>query len=293
MSASTLDPRVATPAARVLSKVFRNYASPIELALWDGTRLRFGSGAPRLTLTFRDPRALRDLVLFRDPLRMARDFFRGRLEHLAQHLPAASNRARQIVAATQFLHQQPCQHHRGQRERDRYYDHDVLFPAPAGQYFFLAQTDLHHQRHVGYLAGVVNARHAVHGADAARSAGTVVREQVFQGQVPAGRNAQPGGGSRHAGDQFAVLVHQRNYAVASDLDVPVGRLQRLWVKGLHDGAGETAVGIVGQLAEFLREQSVHASAERVSQRRHPRPRLAQAAQSRVRRLQHQRGALLH
>jgi cyclopropane-fatty-acyl-phospholipid synthase len=74
------DASAASPAARIVANAFRGYAGSIELRLWDGSSLRFGSGPTRATIRFRDPRALRDLVLFRDPLRLARDYLRGRID---------------------------------------------------------------------------------------------------------------------------------------------------------------------------------------------------------------------
>ncbi len=286
-------------------------------------------------------------------------FGRQRTVHLAEHLLAACRRARQLIPATQFLHQQPGQHHRGQREGDQYHDRDFFFLAPAGQYFVFAQADLHHQRHIGYPAGAVDTGHAVHGADAARCARTTAREEVFQRQVSPGGNTQPGGRRRHAGDQLTILMHQSDHAVASDFDVTVNRLERARFERHDEGAGETAIGIVeppapsdkpctvaapddgladiepagmrampvedfaireipwcgrmhvgvlhqhaacveheqragvGQLAEFLREQGVHAGAGGVAQRRYLQPHFAQTAQRSVRRLQHPGGTLLH
>lgn len=68
------------PAARILSRAFESYPGTLELELWNGRRFRFGSGAQRLALAIRDVRAFRDLVVFRDPLRMARDYFLGRID---------------------------------------------------------------------------------------------------------------------------------------------------------------------------------------------------------------------
>jgi cyclopropane-fatty-acyl-phospholipid synthase len=64
-------------AAQVLSRLFRDYSGALGVRLWDGTFLRFGRSEPTVTVVFRDPRALRELVLYRDPVRLARAFFAG------------------------------------------------------------------------------------------------------------------------------------------------------------------------------------------------------------------------
>ena len=69
----------AFPVA-VLSRMFRHYPGNLELRLWDGTRLRFGELPAAATVALRDARAFRDLVMFRDPLRLAHDFFTGRID---------------------------------------------------------------------------------------------------------------------------------------------------------------------------------------------------------------------
>jgi cyclopropane-fatty-acyl-phospholipid synthase len=66
-----------TRAAQVLSRLFRDYARPIAVRLWDGSLLRFGASEPTVTVVFRNPRAFRELVLYRDPVRLAHAFFIG------------------------------------------------------------------------------------------------------------------------------------------------------------------------------------------------------------------------
>ncbi|MFH1820103.1 MAG: cyclopropane-fatty-acyl-phospholipid synthase family protein [Pseudomonadota bacterium] len=48
--------------------------------LWDGQTLAFGGGVPEFTLVFREPRAFRDLILTRDPLRLAEAYFLGKVD---------------------------------------------------------------------------------------------------------------------------------------------------------------------------------------------------------------------
>jgi cyclopropane-fatty-acyl-phospholipid synthase len=66
--------------SRSLSRLFRGYAGSLAVRLWDGTRMAFGTDEPRATVVFRDPRVLSDLVLFRDPVRLADAYFRGRVD---------------------------------------------------------------------------------------------------------------------------------------------------------------------------------------------------------------------
>lgn len=48
--------------------------------LWDGQTLVFGGGAPDFTLVFRESRHFRELILFRDPLRLAEAYFLGKVD---------------------------------------------------------------------------------------------------------------------------------------------------------------------------------------------------------------------
>ncbi|HEX4940719.1 MAG TPA: cyclopropane-fatty-acyl-phospholipid synthase family protein, partial [Candidatus Kapabacteria bacterium] len=76
----------AAPGARrywpvhLLQRVFRDYPGSMAVRLWDGNTLEFGTDAPRFTLNFRHPRVFRDLVLFRDPLRLAEAYIRGKVD---------------------------------------------------------------------------------------------------------------------------------------------------------------------------------------------------------------------
>jgi len=68
---------VARPMVR---RVFRDWPGRLAVRLWDGVTLCFGESPPACTLVFRDPHAFRDLVLFRNPLRLADAYFRGRVD---------------------------------------------------------------------------------------------------------------------------------------------------------------------------------------------------------------------
>ena len=66
--------------ASVLSRILRHYPGNLELRLWDGTLLRFGQRPAAVTIALRDAGAFRDLVIFRDPLRLAHAFFTGHID---------------------------------------------------------------------------------------------------------------------------------------------------------------------------------------------------------------------
>ena len=70
----------ARRAAGIVRRVFRDYPGEIAVRLWNGETLNFGAGAPDVTLVFHRPGLFRDLILFRDPLRMAEAYFQGELD---------------------------------------------------------------------------------------------------------------------------------------------------------------------------------------------------------------------
>lgn len=65
---------------RIVQRAFRGYPGNLAVRLWTGGMLTFGSGTPDVTLVIRDPRLLREMILFRDPLRLAEAYFQGRLD---------------------------------------------------------------------------------------------------------------------------------------------------------------------------------------------------------------------
>jgi len=67
----------ATRFGRMVQRVFRDYPGNVAVRLWQGETLKFGSGLPDVTLVFHDPHLFRDLVLSRDPLRLAEAYFQG------------------------------------------------------------------------------------------------------------------------------------------------------------------------------------------------------------------------
>jgi len=70
----------ARRAERMVARVFRDYPGSMAVRLWDGQKFAFGGGAPEFTLVLREPRPLRELILARDPLRLAESYFRGKVD---------------------------------------------------------------------------------------------------------------------------------------------------------------------------------------------------------------------
>lgn len=67
-------------ARRIVQRVFRDYPGEVAVRLWNGETQNFGTGAPEVTLVFHHPGLFRDLILFRDPLRLAEAYFQGELD---------------------------------------------------------------------------------------------------------------------------------------------------------------------------------------------------------------------
>ncbi len=64
-------------ARRILQRLFQDYSDNLTIRLWNGETLILGQGSPEAALIFHHPRPLRDLILFRDPLRLAEAYFAG------------------------------------------------------------------------------------------------------------------------------------------------------------------------------------------------------------------------
>ncbi len=79
MDLSLADNAGARRAERIVERVFRDYSGSMAVRMWDGRTLAFGRGAPEFTLVFRDPRPFRELILYRDLLRLAEAYFRGKI----------------------------------------------------------------------------------------------------------------------------------------------------------------------------------------------------------------------
>ena len=80
MELSLAEDRGVNRAKQVVLRVFRAYPGSLAVRLWNGETLTIGRGRPDFTLVFNDPRAFRDLILFRDPLRLAEAYFQGAVD---------------------------------------------------------------------------------------------------------------------------------------------------------------------------------------------------------------------
>lgn len=67
-------------ASRMLLRLFSGYPKALVVRLWDGMELRLGVGVPAFTLSLQHPGVLRDLVLYRDPVRLAEAYCGGEVE---------------------------------------------------------------------------------------------------------------------------------------------------------------------------------------------------------------------
>jgi len=67
-------------AHQVLSYLFRDYTGSFVIRLWNSRTLRIGNELSAFTLDIKHAGVLRDLVLFRDPLRLAEAYFDGHIE---------------------------------------------------------------------------------------------------------------------------------------------------------------------------------------------------------------------
>ncbi len=103
-------------ALDLLRRLFRRIHDPLELRLWDGSKLSAGpetaAGREPPVLVFRNPDVVSSLILGRDPLRFAEAYFRGDLDiegdffaalRLKDYLPAlrltAGEQLQAVIAA--------------------------------------------------------------------------------------------------------------------------------------------------------------------------------------------------
>lgn len=70
----------ARRAERILERMFQNYPGNMAVRLWGGQTAAFGAGTSGFTLVFREPRPFRELILSRDPLRLAEAYFLGKVD---------------------------------------------------------------------------------------------------------------------------------------------------------------------------------------------------------------------
>ncbi len=80
MEISLTESTGANRAKQVVRRTFRAYPGSLAVRLWNGETLTIGRGQPDFTLVFHDPRPFRDLILFRDPLRLAEAYFQGSMD---------------------------------------------------------------------------------------------------------------------------------------------------------------------------------------------------------------------
>jgi cyclopropane-fatty-acyl-phospholipid synthase len=69
-----------TSAHQVLSYLFSDYLGSFVIHLWNDSKLRIGNDFAEFTLKIKDASVLRDLILFRDPIRLAEAYFDGSIE---------------------------------------------------------------------------------------------------------------------------------------------------------------------------------------------------------------------
>lgn len=77
---ATLPDQSTRLAIDVIHRIFRGYPGSISFRLWDGHLLSIGSHPSRLTLVFRNPGKFREVMVHRDPLRLAEAHLRGHIE---------------------------------------------------------------------------------------------------------------------------------------------------------------------------------------------------------------------
>src|SRR5688500_17972133 len=72
-------------AARLLKSLFKNYDGRLTMRLWNGINLKLGKGIAEdfshsFILICRNPSIVRDMVLGKDPLRLANAYFHGDID---------------------------------------------------------------------------------------------------------------------------------------------------------------------------------------------------------------------
>ncbi|MEW5757745.1 MAG: cyclopropane-fatty-acyl-phospholipid synthase family protein [Pseudomonadota bacterium] len=68
------------PAIQILCRLFRDFDGSIRICLWDGSEVHLGRDCPEFSLIFRSAKAFQELVLSRDPLRLAESYFQGLID---------------------------------------------------------------------------------------------------------------------------------------------------------------------------------------------------------------------
>ena len=75
-------------AARILNRIFQDYANALTVRLWSGEEMDFGKGKPECILAFNKAKPFRDLILHADPIRLAEAYFSGTVDIEGSIYPA-------------------------------------------------------------------------------------------------------------------------------------------------------------------------------------------------------------
>ncbi|MDA8255392.1 MAG: cyclopropane-fatty-acyl-phospholipid synthase [Betaproteobacteria bacterium] len=67
-------------AKHILYRLFRDFDGCLRICLWDGSEVHLGRDHPAFSLSFRSTKAFQDLILSRDPLRLAESYFQGLID---------------------------------------------------------------------------------------------------------------------------------------------------------------------------------------------------------------------
>jgi len=67
-------------AKHILHRLFRDFDGCLRICLWDGSEVHLGRDHPAFSLSFRSSKAFQELILARDPLRLAESYFQGRID---------------------------------------------------------------------------------------------------------------------------------------------------------------------------------------------------------------------
>lgn len=67
-------------AKHILYRLFRDFDGCLRICLWDGSEVHLGRDHPEFSLSFRSSKAFQELILARDPLRLAESYFRGLID---------------------------------------------------------------------------------------------------------------------------------------------------------------------------------------------------------------------
>jgi len=67
-------------AKHILYRLFRDFDGCLRIRLWDGSEVHLGRDHPAFSLSFRSSKAFQELILSRDPLRLAESYFHGLID---------------------------------------------------------------------------------------------------------------------------------------------------------------------------------------------------------------------